>query len=284
MPVTMTALRRCSVARRTPLGGDYASLPADAVADLSRRFQQPAREIEIAALQEGIVPERYCRNLQSFALEDQAALLNARVVVVGLGGLGGTVTEILARTGVGRLRLVDGDRFDDSNLNRQLLSSMSRRGQAKALAAAEHVAAINPSVTAQAIPSRLTADNARELVLDADVVVDCLDNLPTRFELETACRGSGCPLVSAAIAGHSGHITTVLPGDPGLARIFGPPGAQRPPGAEKQLGNLAATVNIVAALECSQVVKLILKHPGILRNRLLVVDLTDYTFDTVSLE
>ena len=276
-------IRRLAVAGRTPSGESYRGLPADAVVDLSRRYDLHGWQIEVQALAEGIVPQRYTRNISAFSIQDQSDLLASKVAVIGLGGLGGTVTEILARTGVGRLRLVDADRFDDSNFNRQLLSSMSLRGTPKAEAAVRRVAAVNPSVEVDPQPCRLDSGNAREIIADADVVVDCLDNLPSRFTLEAACRHCRRPLVSAAIAGQSGHVTTIMPEDRGLSQLFGPPEAERPPGAELRLGNLAATVTTLAALECAEVVKLVLRRPGILQNRLLVVDLTDYTFETVSL-
>ncbi len=104
--------------------------------------------MKLVALQNDIVPEHYARNLRFFSVEDQIALLNSQVGVVGLGGLGGAVTEILARIGFGRLVLLDGDMFEESNLNRQFLSKTDLLGSSKANAAKQRVAEVNPSICA----------------------------------------------------------------------------------------------------------------------------------------
>ena len=148
--------------------------------------------------------------MRACSLEDQAALLRARVGVVGLGGLGGTVTGVQARMGVGRLRLVDGDRFEDSNLNRQLLTPSKAWVNSRSEAARARVDRIDPSVDVTVLTEFVTAENAGGVIEGCDVVVDCLDNLHTRFVVEDACRRIGCPLVSAAVAGASGHVTTIF--------------------------------------------------------------------------
>jgi len=241
------------------------------------------REIEIAALENGIVPERYARNMRSFSLADQTALLRARVGVVGLGGLGGTVAEVLARMGVGRLRLVDGDRFEDSNLNRQLLSTVEGMGQLKSEAARARIGRINPSVDVTALTEFVTVENAGAVLGGCDVVVDCLDNLRTRFVVEDACRRIGCPLVSAAVAGASGHVTTIFPEDTGLRLIYGEPGQLPLKGAETSLGTLPYAVVFLATLECAEVVKVILKKGSLLRHKLLVADLMDGIVEVMTL-
>ena len=99
---------------------------------LVERYGPDHKSVQLAALQHGVIPEVYARNQKRLSSEDQIKLLQSHVAVIGLGGLGGTVTEILARIGIGTLTLVDGDRFDDSNLNRQLLSSTEVLGKQKA--------------------------------------------------------------------------------------------------------------------------------------------------------
>jgi molybdopterin/thiamine biosynthesis adenylyltransferase len=203
--------------------------------------------------------------------------------VIGLGGLGGAVIEILARLGVGRLTLVDGDRFEDSNLNRQVLSSVATLGQPKAEAARERVERINPSVEVTARTCFLAPDNATDLLGRCGVAVDCLDNLPARFMLEDACRSAGVPLVSAAVAGASGHVTTLFPADPGLRLIYGDPQQAPPKGAETALGTLPHCVVFMASLQCAEVVKILLNRGKPLRNRLLLADLTDGVMEAVNL-
>ena len=113
-------LEEVSTEKQFPDGTAYAGITMVDTNTLSREFTMPAREIDISALASDIVPERYARNMKSFSTKNQKTLLESRVIVVGTGGLGGTVSETLARIGVGQLTLVDGDRFEESNLNRQL--------------------------------------------------------------------------------------------------------------------------------------------------------------------
>jgi molybdopterin/thiamine biosynthesis adenylyltransferase len=283
MKIAPHELEQLSEAKTFPDKTPYRSLSVANVLSRAGRSGASGREAEIAALENGIVPERYARNMRTFSLEDQAALLQARVGVVGLGGLGGTVVEVLARMGVGHLRLVDGDRFEDSNLNRQLLSTVEGLGQLKSEAARARVSRINPSVDVTALSEFVTAENAEAVLAGCDVVVDCLDTLRTRFVVEDACRRIGCPLVSAAVAGASGHVTTIFPADKGLRLIYGEPGQLPLKGAETSLGTLPYTVVFLATLECAEVVKVILKKGKLLRHKLLVADLMDGVVEVMNL-
>jgi hypothetical protein len=112
------AISEQAVSAAFPDGQAYRSLSPGSVRELCGRFHLAGWELEAAALDAGVIPERYARNFRTFDPADQARLLRSRVAVVGLGGLGGTVVEILAREGVGRLTLIDGDNFEASNLNR----------------------------------------------------------------------------------------------------------------------------------------------------------------------
>ncbi len=251
---------------------------------LSDESGQTGRSVEIAALQNGIIPERYLRNRQSLSAADQIQLLQSRVGIVGLGGLGGLVTEALARIGVGGLSLIDGDIFESHNLNRQLLSSTENLGVAKAEAAAERVAAINPSIEVSRHTGFLTATNAADMINGCDLVIDCLDNIRSRFTLQSAARRAHIPMISAAVAGLSGHVTAIFPNDRGLEAIYGPEDQLvADKGEETRLGNLAPGVNLIASLESAEALKILLGRPHALKNRLLMVDLTDYTFDTLQL-
>ncbi len=253
------------------------------VAALTREFDVNGRRIEILALENGVIPLRYSRNMRSFDLSDQATLLKSRVGVVGLGGLGGSVTEILARVGVGRLRLLDGDHFEEHNLNRQLLSGQSKLSIPKADAAATRVREINPSVEVETHAEFLTEKNAEKMLSDLDVVVDCLDTITARFLLEKFAKKADIPLVSAAIAGTSGQLTTIFPGDAGLSLIHGDPKTLPPKGVETTLGCLPYTVFYMASLEAAEVVKVLHGKGSILRNRLLAADLMDHTHEVLEL-
>jgi molybdopterin-synthase adenylyltransferase len=283
MPLPIEEIRRLSDSRTFPDEVPYAGLSAGHVRALAAASGCHGRDIELICLEHDIVPERYARNMRSYSPADQAALLRARVGVVGLGGLGGTVTEVLARLGVGRLLLIDGDRFEESNLNRQLLSATDLLGTPKADAARRRVEEVNPSVEVVALPHFLTPENAGQSLQGCNVVVDCLDNLPDRFLIEDACRRNGCPLVSAAVAGASGHVTTIFPEDPGLRLVYGEPQRLPRKGAETSLGTLPYAVVFLATLECAETAKVILKKGGLLRDKLLIADLNEMMVEVVAL-
>jgi molybdopterin/thiamine biosynthesis adenylyltransferase len=241
------------------------------------------RSVKTPALDPQNIPERYARNMGTFSGRDQSLLSVSRVCIVGLGGLGGAVTEILARLGIGALTLVDGDVFEESNLNRQLLSTPETLGASKAAAAQNRVRLINPSVQTRIHDVFLDAQNAGRLIEGADVVVDCLDSLKTRFVLEKAAKTAEIPMVSAALAGTYGQITTIFPQDPGLALIYGPEDQVPAKGAEAVLGTLPYTAMAMASLECSEITKILLKRGSLLRNSLLVMDLMDNVMEVLPL-
>ena len=261
----------------------YIGISVNNIINISETFGISSREVEIASLEEEIIPERYIRNMKSFSAADQVILLKSTATIAGLGGLGGVVTEILARMGIGRLNLIDGDIFEESNLNRQYLCRESLLSTPKADAAAKRVKEINASVTVSHHSKYLNKDNAPDLIEDSDVIIDCLDSLSGRFILEKASKKAGCRLVSAAVAGNYGHITTIFPEDTGLKLIYGDAENRPDKGAETSLGTLSHCVSLVASLEASEAIKIILKKGSLLRNRLLLVDLTDNSFETMQL-
>jgi len=284
MKIARNDLEELSEAKTFPDKTPYRSLSVQHVLELSRRSGLSSRETEIAAIENDVVPERYARNMRTFSLADQATLLKAHAGVVGLGGLGGTVTEILARMGVGHLTLIDGDRFEDSNLNRQLLSSIALLGHPKSEAARQRVDQINPSVHCSGPAEFLSPENANDWLASCDVVVDCLDNLPARFMVEDACRRLRRPMVSAAVAGASGHVTTIFPGDRGLRLVYGEPQDLPPKGAETSLGTVPFSVTFLAALECAEVAKILLGKGSPLRGKLLLADLMDGMVEVITLQ
>lgn len=261
----------------------YNSISVKQIMNLSKAFGASGREIEIMALEHGVVPERYVRNMRTFSPQDQVALLKAQVGVVGLGGLGGVVVEILARAGIGTLNVIDGDTFEESNLNRQFLSTPKLISKSKADTAARRIKEINPSLAVNQRSQFLNQKNGLDLLNRSDVIVDCLDNLKTRFILEQLCRQIGSPLVSAAVAGSTGHVTTIYPRDQGLRLIYGDPDKIPSKGAEASLGTVPYAVTFLAALECAEVVKIIQQKGSLLRNKLLVADLNDGVFDVINL-
>ncbi len=212
----------------------------------------------------------YARNFDAINNAEQLVLADKTVFVAGCGGLGGYVVEYLGRLGVGRLVVADPDLFEVSNLNRQLLSSHMNLGKPKVLAAKQRVQAINPLVRVDIHQVKITNANALSLISDTDVVVDALDNIPSRLVLQEACKEAGMPLVHGAIAGWCGQVCVVMPGQDLLDKIY--PDAQVWQGDEAQSGSLSFSAGLVAALQAAEVVKLLLGK-GAVRPTLVLIDL-----------
>ena len=168
--------------------------------------------------------ERYIRNIGALTEQECALLRTKTVFVAGCGGLGGYLIEMLLRLGVGTLRAADGDTFEASNLNRQLLSSPSLLGMPKAEAAAARAALVNPDVRFEAVPAFVTEENAAQLIRGCDAVLDALDSIPARRILARACTKENIPLIHGAICGWSAQAAVVMPGDDLIGKIY-PEGA-----------------------------------------------------------
>lgn len=246
-------------------------IPLDALERVAQEMKLSRREVEIAALQEQVLPMRYLRNFGTVGWDGQLALLQSTVGIVGAGGLGGWIIEGLARMGVGRLIIIDGDVFEENNLNRQALCVEDGLGKPKVLLAQQRVAEVNAAVEVIAYQERVDEARMVQLLQGADVIVDALDALPTRLELQRAARKLSVPLVHGAIAGYVGQVMTIFPDDPGLLELYG---GDRVPerGIEAQWGNPAATPMMIAAWEIQEVVKLLTGRGKPLRRRLLFMD------------
>lgn len=263
--------------------GELRVLRLERVQALAEEFGLTMREVELAALEAEVLPRRYLRSFGTVGLEGQARLLRSTVAVVGLGGLGGSVAEGLARMGVGRLILIDGDVFVDHNLNRQILSAEANLGRSKAEVAREWVAQVNSAVEVIAHALEATPENLPRLLEGADVVVDGLDRLPPRLTLQEAAQVLGIPMVHGAIAGYLGQVMTIFPGDPGLRALYG--GGPLPErGIEAQQGCPAGTPMMVAGLQIQEVMKLLLGRGEPLRRRLLFMDAESGWIEVVRLD
>lgn len=263
-----------------PGGGEILVLDLARAEQMAEEFQVHRRSVELAALHAGVVPLRYERNLGTMGIAGQIALLEAKVAVVGAGGLGGTVSEILARIGVGQLVLIDADRYEESNLNRQLHSVEDNVGQDKSRSSAARIRRINGAVSVTSHVCRLERDNAHRLLGTVDLTIDCLDSVPDRLVVAEICGSLGIPMVHGAVAGTMGQVMTVFPGDGGLEGLYE---EASPHGAEVHLGNLATTVVVVASLQCQEAVKVITGAVEPIRHRLLLLDLAHGSFETVDL-
>lgn len=233
-------------------------------------------------LEQGEVPERYLRNMGTLGLDGQIRLLKTRVLVVGAGGLGGTIIELLARLGAGFIRVVDGDTFAEHNLNRQLLSNEKNIGFLKAVEAAVRVASINSDVMVESVVEMLDLYNVDQLLKNIDIAIDALDNVESRLILSKAAQRAGIPLIHGAIAGFSGQVMTVLPNSKGLETIYSNNTVKH--GIERGLGNPAATPALIAALQVQEVVKVITGKGKVLSNELLQVNTECNCFDVIELQ
>jgi len=198
---------------------------------------------------------RYIRNIPALSEEDSAVLQKKTVAVIGCGGLGGYLIEFLARLGVGAIRCVDGDVFEESNLNRQLFSTVSTMGERKAEAAAARVRDINPQIQVEAYPVFLDGSNARQLIAGCDAVLDALDNIPARKILAGACEEENIPYVYGAIAGWVAQAAVCLPGDRMMEKLY-PENA-----VIKDKSVLSFTPALCASMQAALCVKLLTGRP-----------------------
>ena len=221
---------------------------------------------------------RYSRNVATLSIEENEKLKNYTVCVVGCGGLGGYIIEMLGRLGIGHIIAVDGDVFEESNLNRQLLSDTSSLGIEKAIKAKERMNIVNPLIEVKSVTERLTKQNGKDILNGANVVVDALDNIESRLILEEICEEINIPLVHGAIAGWYGQVTTVLPGDKTLTHFYGGKAIE---GTEKKLGNPSFTPALVSSVQVSEVIKLLIGRGEILRGKMLFIDMLLQDYETV---
>ena len=217
---------------------------------------------------------RYDRQvaLPGFGEAAQRKLREATVVVVGAGGLGSPVLTYLAGCGVGHLIIVDDDVVALHNLHRQVIYTSAQIGRPKAELAAQFVTALNPEVRATPVRERVTGDTASSLVASANAVVDCCDNLPTRYAVNEACVRARVPLVWAAIGRYAGRCSVVLPGGPCLACLMGPIGdvPHLPP--VEETGVFPPVCGVTGSLAAGETVKVLtgVGHP--LAGRLANID------------
>ncbi len=222
---------------------------------------------------------RYERQLilPEWGKEGQRKLKKSKVLVAGAGGLGSTVLTYLAIAGVGKIRIIDSDKVELSNLNRQVLYSDSDIGKKKAVCAGERLESLNPYIQIEAIDEVITENNVFELVADY-LIVDALDNLPTRHLLNSVAVKRNLPLFHGAVHGLEGRATTIIPGKtPCLRCLY----KGVIPGKIPVVG---ITPGIIGCIQAAELVKYILGVGELLTNRLTIFDGLSLRFSEVRLK
>ncbi len=246
-------------------------LEDDALLQWAAEHSLRPSEAQIQALKRGIVPHRYLKNFEAISLEEQIRICTSRVFVAGCGGLGGVVISLLARLGVGHLRIIDGDAFAASNLNRQWFSTVPDLGRPKAQVAGEVVSRINPLVRVEAVAEMLTEDSVDGLLEGMHLALDALDNLPARYVVADGARKAGIPFIHAAVSGWWGQVSTFLPEFAhGVRNIYGGKTSRDP--VEDAMGVLGPTASLTGNLQVFEAMRLILGKPPAYTHRLAYFD------------
>ncbi len=237
----------------------------------------PKRIAESLACDLGIFPRRYQLNAGTLGREGQKRLLGSKVMIVGLGGLGGYVVEQLVRSGIGIVIGVDADHFDETNLNRQLYADLDSIGRRKTEVAENRVLTINDAVEFHSLNCKVEdlEDKAYNAV---DLIFDCLDSIPAKLHLQNMGERFALPIIHGAIGGWYGQVAVVWPGSQLLSNIYG----ERQEGIEKDLGNPSFTPAFIASFMVSEGIKVLLerKHK---ENEILFVDLLNSQWEYVTL-
>jgi len=213
--------------------------------------------------------DRDLRTLDIMTEKELQILKTKSVCVVGAGGLGGYVIEMLARIGMGTIRVVDKDIFDESNLNRQMLSTEQNLGVKKITEAKERISIINSNIKFEGIGEELTEENAVDILKDVDIVVDCVDNLRARYAMEYACEKLNIVLVHGAVGAWQGQVSTVFPQDKSISKIYGDNYSDE----IEPIGTAAFLPATIASYQVSECVKVLLDKGEVLRRKVLYIDI-----------
>lgn len=227
---------------------------------------------------------RYSRHLllEEVGEAGQEKLLQAKVLVVGAGGLGSPVLLYLAAAGIGTLGIMDDDTISESNLQRQVLYDSLCLGAPKAETARRKLQALNPHCTVHTYDERLTATNAQQIIPAYDIVIDATDNLTARYVINDACVAAGKPFVYGSICEFEGQVSVFnYRGGPTYRDLYeyhdGVPDFRQP------LGVIGALPGVIGSIQASETVKVILGSDSILSGKLLLIDLLHGTFHTIRL-
>ena len=223
--------------------------------------------------------ERYSRQIMLFGEEGQERLKNATIFIAGAGGLGSPISIYLAVAGVGRIILVDKDTVERTNLNRQILHYDRDIGRKKTASAQEKLREINPDVAVEVIDTTIDETNVRDLVGEADGIVDAMDNFPLRYLLNQVAFEKKIPLFHGAIRGFYGQATTILPGKTACLRCTFP----NPPQKEV-FPVVGVTPGFIGMVQATEVIKYLVGTGELLADRLLLWDGERSVVEEIALE
>jgi molybdopterin/thiamine biosynthesis adenylyltransferase len=221
--------------------------------------------------------KRYLRN-RIITADEQKQLKEKKVAVIGCGGLGGYVIEMLARIGIGYLTVADGDVFEESNLNRQLLCVMHTLGKKKSLTARKRIQEIDPSINVNVVDEFINKDNIIKIIKGHDVVIDALDSNAIRCVVMEACKTVKIPCVHGAIAGWYGQVSVVFPEDNWLGKHLM---TAREKGIEKNIGNPSFTPACIASHQVCETLKVLLKKDVALREKIMFIDMLENEIEII---
>tara|TARA_A100001015_G_C15030116_1_gene732726 strand:+ start:1896 stop:2687 length:792 start_codon:yes stop_codon:yes gene_type:complete len=230
--------------------------------------------------------ERYSRHiiLKDVGGPGQEKLLNAKVLIIGAGGLGAPAALYLGAAGIGTLGIIDADKVDLSNLQRQVIHTMDDIGKAKVKSAKESIAAINPDVTVNAYEELFTQENALDLLSEYDFIIDGTDNFPVKFMINDACVLAKKPFSHAGILRFDGQTITHVPGTASYRCVFKDPPPLNAVPSCSQAGILGAVAGVLGTIQATEALRYILGIGDLLTNRLLIVNTMTMGFRTVNVK
>jgi molybdopterin-synthase adenylyltransferase len=229
--------------------------------------------------------QRYSRQLmlEEIGFEGMEKLRSAKVCVVGAGGIGNPVITQLVAMGVGKLRIVDRDVIEVTNLHRQHLYTDDDIGKVKVEAAAERLRKLNSGVEIEPVPTSVTKFTAENIVKGFDLVIDALDSVDARYALNDACIKHNIPLIYAGAIGVTGSVSTILPNNSACLRCMFPELNEEEMPACSTEGVHPSILYLVAGIQVSEAVKIIKGQQPTLVNKLLYIDLNELSFDRVQM-
>jgi len=225
--------------------------------------------------------ERYDRQIMigEIGQEGQEKLKRSRVVIAGAGGLGSPIAIYLTAAGIGMIRMIDHDRVTLSNLNRQILHWEEDIGRKKVDSARTKLRSLNSAVEIEAIAETVTEGNVSQLVDGFDVIVDAMDNLPTRYILNRCAIQKNIPFFHGAVNGFEGRVMTIIPGETACLRCM-----YRGPVPQEKFPVIGVAPAVIGIIQATEVIKHLVGIGKLLTNRLLIYDGLKVTFSEFTVD